>query len=77
MCLSNSFLFALFKIYQPNIFDEIDANDDNVITKEELVSWFKNKRQMDELPAGIWESEDKDKDGQITWEEFSGTLINE
>lgn len=41
-------------------------------TARQVGAWFKEKQQMDELPPSLWENEDKDKDGFISWEEFSG-----
>ena len=32
----------------------------------------KSTRDTDTLPDGLWEQEDKDSDGVITWEEFGG-----
>mmetsp|Transcript_36472 Transcript_36472/g.37145 ORF Transcript_36472/g.37145 Transcript_36472/m.37145 type:complete len:208 (-) Transcript_36472:22-645(-) len=57
---------------QPNIFKEIDADKDMKISKEEIVTWFKETRGVSDLPDGLWENEDKDKDGFITYAEFSG-----
>ena len=57
---------------QPNIFSEIDTDKDGSITKEELAAWFKSSRQMDAIPDGLWDQEDKDKDGKISWAEFGG-----
>ena len=53
-----------------NIFIEIDKNQDQKITKEELAAWF--KEQDAEVPDGLWETEDKDEDGVISFEEFGG-----
>ena len=55
---------------QPNIFIEIDKNGDEKITKEELQAWF--KEQGADLPDGLWETEDKDEDGVISFDEFGG-----
>jgi FK506-binding protein 14 len=57
---------------EPNIFAEIDANADGVISYEEMESWFKEQRGGIEIPQGLWESEDKNADGVISWEEFGG-----
>jgi FK506-binding protein 14 len=53
-----------------NIFVEIDKDGDQKITKEELSAWF--EEQGAELPDGLWETEDKDEDGVISFEEFGG-----
>mmetsp|Transcript_853 Transcript_853/g.1075 ORF Transcript_853/g.1075 Transcript_853/m.1075 type:complete len:221 (-) Transcript_853:202-864(-) len=57
---------------QPNIFGQIDADDDSFLTKEELLGWFKTAQGLDSIPDGLFEHEDKDEDGKISWDEFSG-----
>lgn len=56
---------------EPNLFADLDANKDAKLTKEEVLKFFKDQGK-DELPDGLWENEDKDKDGFISWEEFGG-----
>lgn len=56
---------------EPNLFADLDSNKDAKLTKEEVLEFFK-KQGKDELPDGLWENEDKDKDGFISWEEFGG-----
>ena len=56
---------------EPNLFQEIDTDSSKDLTKEELMKWFKKERDM-EVPDGLWDNEDKDKNGVITWEEFTG-----
>mmetsp|Transcript_26213 Transcript_26213/g.57403 ORF Transcript_26213/g.57403 Transcript_26213/m.57403 type:complete len:222 (+) Transcript_26213:190-855(+) len=56
----------------PNIFTEIDTDGDKKLTKEEVEAFFKAKRE-EGIPDGLWESEDKDGDGFISWEEFGGS----
>jgi FK506-binding protein 14 len=57
---------------EQNLFKELDVSPkDGQLTSEEILAFFK-KQGKDELPPGLWESEDKDQDGVITWEEFSG-----
>ena len=36
-----------------------------------MLAFFK-KQGRDERPEGLWEKEDKNEDGVISWEEFSG-----
>mmetsp|Transcript_3379 Transcript_3379/g.9410 ORF Transcript_3379/g.9410 Transcript_3379/m.9410 type:complete len:212 (+) Transcript_3379:167-802(+) len=55
----------------PNVFKEIDSDEDKKLTKEEVEAWFQAKQGIG-IPDGLWESEDKDGDGVITWEEFGG-----
>ena len=53
-------------------FDKFDTNPkDGKLSKEEVLAFFK-KQGRDELPEGLWEKEDKNEDGVISWEEFSG-----
>ena len=50
---------------------DLDVDEDAKLTKEEVLAFFK-KQGRDELPEGLWEKEDKNEDGVISWEEFSG-----
>merc|ERR1712205_112787 len=59
----------------PNIFKDIDhkhGNKDGKLTKEEVTAWFKKEQGADELPPDLWKSEDKNGDGVVSWDEFSG-----
>lgn len=56
---------------QPNIFKEIDANSDGQITKEEMQAWFTNVRNA-QMPAELFAQEDKNGDGVVSWDEFTG-----
>ena len=58
----------------PNIFAEIDSDADKKITADELAAWFKEKQGMtdENKLAEIMKAEDKDKNGIIDWDEFSG-----
>ena len=55
-----------------NIFKEMDLDDDKLITNDEFFQWFILKRNIKEFPQAAWVKEDKNLDGIITWEEFSG-----
>jgi len=55
----------------PNIFVDIDTNKDNKLTKEEVANWFQTNHGQD-LPEELYEREDKDGNGLVDWEEFSG-----
>ena len=54
----------------PNYFDMIDTNSDGFLDKEEIDAYFKEMGR--ETPDALWEQEDKDQDGRISWDEFSG-----
>jgi len=56
---------------EPNMFKDLDVDEDAKLSKEEVLAYFK-KQGQDELPDGLWENEDKDGDGFIQWEEFGG-----
>jgi len=56
---------------EPNLFADLDTNEDGKLSKEEVLTFFKTQG-AEELPDGLWEEEDKDKDGFIQWSEFGG-----
>jgi len=56
---------------QPNLFKEIDTDNDKKLSKEEVDAFFQ-KTHGAPTPDGLWENEDKDQDGFISWEEFGG-----
>jgi len=71
---------------QPNIFKAIDSDEDKMITKEEIMSYITNEIPTEQLAEGqtfegiaeeIFQHEDKDRDGYISYEEFSGPKHDE
>ena len=56
---------------EPNLFKDLDSDGDNLLSRGEVLEHFKQMGQ-DKLPEGLFESEDKNSDGSIDWEEFSG-----
>jgi len=60
----------LSKTGPPNVFNQVDRNGDNRIDKDEIDRYFKD--QGEETPEGLFESDDKDGDGFISFDEFSG-----
>ena len=54
-----------------NLFAEIDINADGKIDEDEVKAYFL-KNGVDPVPEELWETEDKNGDRIITWEEFSG-----
>eukprot|EP00933_Yihiella_yeosuensis_P079963 TRINITY_DN93382_c0_g1_i1.p1 TRINITY_DN93382_c0_g1~~TRINITY_DN93382_c0_g1_i1.p1 ORF type:complete len:204 (-),score=56.88 TRINITY_DN93382_c0_g1_i1:302-913(-) len=52
---------------EPNYFKMIDTDKDGKISKDEMLAYFKG-----EIPDGLMDQDDKDKDGFISWAEFSG-----
>ena len=53
----------------PNLWKEIDFDEDGKLTKEEVEKFFQEKHGNG-MPDGLWDNEDKDKDGFISWDEF-------
>jgi hypothetical protein len=58
---------------EPNLFAELDVNEDGKLSTDEILAHFqKRDPSTKELPAGLMDQEDKDKDGFVGWDEFSG-----
>ncbi|KAJ1433818.1 hypothetical protein B484DRAFT_447031 [Ochromonadaceae sp. CCMP2298] len=59
---------------EPNVFSEMDANRDMAITYEEMQAWFNTMHpdKLTAIPAGLFEREDKNQDGVISFREFDG-----
>lgn len=55
----------------PNDFVKIDSNEDWRISKDEARIYFEGIGQMVNLNA-LWDDEDANVDGYISWEEFKG-----
>ena len=71
---------------QANIFKQIDADDDSHLSKEEVLSYIQQQIPAEEIENGqdphkiteeIFHHEDKDRDGMISHEEFSGPKHDE
>lgn len=45
----------------PNVFQEMDANNDMMISYDEMADWFATRHpdKLDRIPAGLFEREDK------------------
>lgn len=54
----------------PNIFKQIDTDGDMKLSLEEITAYFKTMDK--DVPDGLMDSEDKDGDGYVSWDEFSG-----
>jgi hypothetical protein len=59
-----------------NLFAEIDTDQSGELTKEEVSGYFEREQDGRPVPDQLWDSEDKNKDGVISWEEFSGPKGN-
>lgn len=55
---------------QPNLFEELDTDTNGKLSKAEIEAFFAKQGQP--MPDELWEHEDKNKDGFITWDEFGG-----
>jgi FK506-binding protein 14 len=54
----------------PNIWLDIDTNEDGKLDEAEIAAFFDAMGQP--VPDGLWDHEDQDKDGFISWQEFGG-----
>lgn len=54
-----------------NLFAKVDADGDGMLSRSEIDTWFQAEHQRD-APEELFEEEDKNSDGAITWEEFQG-----
>lgn len=58
---------------EPSLFAELDVNEDDRLSPAEVLAFFQKRNpDMMALPEGLMENEDNDKDGFISWDEFSG-----
>tara|TARA_B110001452_G_scaffold123727_1_gene102610 strand:- start:73 stop:690 length:618 start_codon:yes stop_codon:yes gene_type:complete len=55
----------------PNVFSQIDKDGNKELSSEEVEAFFREQREGD-VPAELWDKEDTDSDGVISWEEFTG-----
>lgn len=55
---------------EPNLFADMDLNADGYLSKGEVDAFFTKGEQT--VPEALWEMEDRDKDGRISWHEFTG-----
>ena len=55
----------------PNTFKKIDTDGDGKLSVAEVEAFFKEQGAA-QVPETLWAREDEDKDGFISWEEFTG-----
>ena len=55
----------------PNVFSQIDKDGNKELSSDEVEAFFREQREGD-VPAELWDKEDTDSDGVISWEEFTG-----
>ena len=55
--------------HDENLFEKIDTNGDRKLDHDEILAYFKSMG-ADTVPAELWEKEDSDKDGFISWGTF-------
>lgn len=54
-----------------NVFTVIDTDKDGILNEEEILAYFISIG-LEAIPPNLFEREDTDRDGKISWEEFSG-----
>lgn len=54
-----------------DMFERIDEDNSGYITREELADFAMRVHKM-ELKDEVWRREDKNEDGKISWDEFTG-----
>jgi len=57
---------------QPNVFAQLDTNSDGKVGKDEAKAYLVRNGQEDFDFEPIFDEEDTDGDGFISWDEFSG-----
>lgn len=55
---------------EPDLFGMADANGDGQLDKDEVEAFFESQGMP--VPEGLWEEEDVNGDGFISWDEFGG-----
>ena len=55
---------------QPNLFDELDVDENGVLTPEEIQAHFRQADPNAKLPPDLMGNEDTNKDGVVSREEF-------
>ncbi len=55
----------------PNVFEIVDTDEDGFLTRDEL-EVFAQRVHKRSVPDSVWKREDKDGDGLVSWEEFTG-----
>ena len=60
----------------PNLFEELDVDEDGVLTPEEILVHFRRQDPNAELPPGLMEKDDKNEDGVVSREEWGGPRMD-
>ena len=55
-----------------NMWKDIDFNGDHQIDEAEMDRYFVETKGFKVVPEGAFASQDKNKDGVVTWDEFDG-----
>eukprot|EP00970_Alexandrium_tamarense_P013842 scaffold3701_cov192-Alexandrium_tamarense.AAC.37 len=58
-----------------DLFSDIDLNNDKKLDRDEVKAFFEEKGVQ--VPEGLWENEDKNRDGVIEFHEFAKGLNDE
>ena len=57
---------------QPNLFDDLDVDEDGLLTPEEILAHFRQADATAELPPNLLDQEDTNGDGVVSRDEFGG-----
>jgi hypothetical protein len=60
-----------------NVFSEVDINNDWLLTREELLKWFKEKKNENEIPNGLFEKDDIDNVSKLYINIYIFIIINQ
>lgn len=60
------------EIEEHNLFTAMDEDLSGDISRKEVEDYMLEKLGRKTLPDGFWEQQDKDGDGYISWDEFTG-----
>lgn len=55
-----------------NLFIAMDIDESRYLSKEEVERYMEIVLGRKHIPEGFWEAQDKDGDGLISWDEFTG-----
>lgn len=60
---------------RPNLFEELDVDENGLLTPEEILVHFQRGDPAAEVPPGLMEKEDQDGDGVVSREEFGAPRL--
>lgn len=63
---------SVTEVRYPDIFDELDIDEDGLLTPEEILVHFRKEGPDADMPPELMEKDDTNKDGVVSREEFGG-----